>query len=173
VKMAKQDPGLLFTGAEIWVKLAWCSCLNSWTKPLQTFMSVVEECLIFNFASDHKVQFTLKNWRKTIFKIVQRNTNSPGTPERAHARRCARVPRQQPYARRAHSEAPADPAVHAPRRTATMGDDREQLDGARWLASTRRRANRHTPLAAAPPHVATPCCPRRACTDDVVDPMTS
>jgi hypothetical protein len=52
-------------------------------------------------ASDPKVQFSLKNWRKTILKTVQRNTNSPGTPERAHARRRARVPRQRPYARRA------------------------------------------------------------------------
>jgi hypothetical protein len=85
VKLAKQDPGLLFTGAEIWVKLAWCSCSNSWTKPLQVFVKVVEECLIFNFASDPKVQFSLKNWRKTILKTVQRNTNSPGTPEHAHA----------------------------------------------------------------------------------------
>jgi hypothetical protein len=74
---------------------------------------------------------------------------------------------------RAHAEAPADPAVHAPRRKATVGDDRERLDGARWPVSTRRRANRRTPLAAAPPHIATPCCPRRACTGDVVDPTTS
>jgi hypothetical protein len=71
VKMAKQDPGLLFTGVENWVKLAWCSCSNSWTKPLQVFVKVVEECLIFNFASDPKVQFSLKNWRKTILKTVQ------------------------------------------------------------------------------------------------------
>jgi hypothetical protein len=70
VKMAKQDPGLLFTDAEILVKLAWCSCSSSWTKPLQVFVKVVEECLI-NFASDPKVQFSLKNWRKTILKIVQ------------------------------------------------------------------------------------------------------
>jgi hypothetical protein len=91
---------LLFTGAEIWVKLAWCSCSNSWTKPLPVFVKVVEECLTFNFASDPKVQFSLKNLRKTNSKTVQRNTNSPGTPERAHARRRARVPRQRPYARR-------------------------------------------------------------------------
>jgi hypothetical protein len=32
-------------------------------------------------------------------------------------------------------------------------------------------AARH--LAAGPPHVAAPCCPRRACTSDVVDPRTS
>jgi hypothetical protein len=34
-------------------------------------VKVVEECLIFNFASDPKVQFSLKNWRKTILKIVK------------------------------------------------------------------------------------------------------
>jgi hypothetical protein len=70
VKMAKQEPGLLFTGVEIWVKLALCSYSNSWIKPLQVFVKVVEECLIFNFSSDPKVQFSLKNWRKTILKTV-------------------------------------------------------------------------------------------------------
>jgi hypothetical protein len=58
----------LFTGAEIWVKLARCSCSNSWAKPLQVFVKVIEGCLIFNFASDPKLQFSLKNWRKTILK---------------------------------------------------------------------------------------------------------
>jgi hypothetical protein len=71
VKMAKQDPGLLFTGVEIWVKLAWCSYSNPWTKPLQVFVKVVEGCLLFNFASDPKLQFSLKNWRKTIVKTDQ------------------------------------------------------------------------------------------------------
>jgi hypothetical protein len=71
VKMAKQDPGLLFTGAEKLAKLAWRSCSNSGTKPLPTFVKVVEECLIFNFASDPKMHFSLKNWRKAILKTVQ------------------------------------------------------------------------------------------------------
>jgi hypothetical protein len=48
--------------------LAWRSCFISWTKPLQAFVKVVEGSLISNFASDAKVQFSLKNWRKTIFK---------------------------------------------------------------------------------------------------------
>jgi hypothetical protein len=77
-----------------------------------------------------------------------------------------------PAAVRAHTEAPADPAAHAPRRNATVGDDRERLDDAKWPVSTRWRANRRTPLAAAPTHVAAPCFPRRACTGDVVDPTT-
>jgi hypothetical protein len=71
VKNALEGVLFLFTGAEIWVKLAWCSCLNSWTKPLQVFVKVVERCLIFNFASDPKMQFSLKNWRKTILKTDQ------------------------------------------------------------------------------------------------------
>jgi hypothetical protein len=71
VTMEKQDPGPLFTGAEFWVKLAWCSCSNPWTKPLLVFVKVVEGCLLFNFASDPKIQFSLKNWRKTILKTVQ------------------------------------------------------------------------------------------------------
>jgi uncharacterized protein (DUF2132 family) len=34
-------------------------------------VKVVEECLIFNFASDPKAQFSLKYLRKTILKTVQ------------------------------------------------------------------------------------------------------
>jgi hypothetical protein len=50
----------------------------------------VEGCLIFNFASDQKVHFSLKIWRKTISKTAQRNTNAPGTPRRARgATSCA------------------------------------------------------------------------------------
>jgi hypothetical protein len=40
-------------------------------KTLPTFVKVVEECLIFNFASDPKMHFSLKNWRKAILKTVQ------------------------------------------------------------------------------------------------------
>jgi hypothetical protein len=71
VKMAKQDPGPLFTGAEFLTVLAWCSCSDSWTKPLQVFVKVVEGCLLFNFASDPKMQFSWKSSRKTIFKTDQ------------------------------------------------------------------------------------------------------
>jgi hypothetical protein len=71
VKMAKQDPGLLFTCAKNLTVLAWRSYSNSWTKPPQVFVKVVEGCLIFNFASDPKMQFSLKNWRKTILKTDQ------------------------------------------------------------------------------------------------------
>jgi hypothetical protein len=48
-KQALEGVMLLFTSAEIWVKLACCSCSNSWTKPLPVFVKVVEECLIINF----------------------------------------------------------------------------------------------------------------------------
>jgi hypothetical protein len=54
----------------------------------------------------------------------------------------------------------------------TVGDARERLDGAMWPVPTRRHANRRTPLVAAPPHIAATCCPRLACTGDVVDPTT-
>jgi hypothetical protein len=71
VKHALEGVLLLFTGTEILTVLAWCSCSDSWAKPLQVFVKVVEECLIFNFASDPKAQFSLKNLRKTILKTVQ------------------------------------------------------------------------------------------------------
>jgi hypothetical protein len=71
VKHALEGVLFLFTGAEILTVLAWCSCSDLWTKPLQVFVKVVEECLIFNFASDPKVQFSLKNLRKTILKTAQ------------------------------------------------------------------------------------------------------
>jgi hypothetical protein len=45
-----------------------------------------------------------------------------------------------------HAEAPEDPSVHAPRRSATVRDVRERLDGAKWLFPTHRRANRRLPL---------------------------
>jgi hypothetical protein len=66
VKQALEGVILLFTGAEF---LAWRSCFISWTKPLQAFVNVVEGSLISNFASDAKVQFSLKNWRKTNLKF--------------------------------------------------------------------------------------------------------
>jgi hypothetical protein len=68
VKQDLQGALFLFTGVEFLAMLAWRSCFISWTKPLQAFVKVVEGSLISNFASDAKVQFSLKNWRKTIFK---------------------------------------------------------------------------------------------------------
>jgi hypothetical protein len=47
---------------------------------------------------------------------------------------------------RAHAKAPEDPSAHAPHRSATVRDVRERLDSARWLLSTRRRANHRSPL---------------------------
>jgi hypothetical protein len=71
VKNALEGVLFLFTGAENWVKLAWRSCPIASTKPLPSFVKVVEECLIFNFASDLMMQFSLKNWRKAISKTDQ------------------------------------------------------------------------------------------------------
>jgi hypothetical protein len=69
-------------GAEFSAMLAWRSCFNPWTKPLQAFVKVIEESLISNFASDTKVQCSLENWRKTNLKIESGNTISPRAQER-------------------------------------------------------------------------------------------
>jgi hypothetical protein len=90
LKNALEGVLFLFTGAEIWVKLAWCSCLNSLTKPLQVFVKVIEGCLIFNFASDPKLKLSLKNCRKIILKTDQRNASSTGNAgTRSGATSCA------------------------------------------------------------------------------------
>jgi hypothetical protein len=43
-------------------------CLN---KTPTILVKVAEGSLVSNFASDPKVQFSLKNWRKTILKTDQ------------------------------------------------------------------------------------------------------
>jgi hypothetical protein len=60
VKMANQGANLLFIRAEILVKLACRSCSIPWEKPLPAFAIVEEGSLIFNFAIDCKVHFSLK-----------------------------------------------------------------------------------------------------------------
>jgi hypothetical protein len=62
--------------------------------------------VIFNFASDHKVHFSLKIQRKTILKTAKRNTRAPGTPRRALPRRVrghVGHPPYAPYPRRART----------------------------------------------------------------------
>jgi hypothetical protein len=114
VEMANQGAGLLFISTEIFAKLARCSCSIPWVKPLPTFVKVVEGCVIFNFAIDRKVHYSLEIQRKTILNNASANCFHPATPERALARRRARA---TPARRtRAHAEAPVDPTVHAPRR---------------------------------------------------------
>jgi hypothetical protein len=81
--MANQGTGSLFIGAKNLVNLARCSCLILWVTPLQTFVKVVEGCVISNFAVDHKVHFSLKIQRKFNLKTIQRNTNALGTLRRA------------------------------------------------------------------------------------------
>jgi hypothetical protein len=95
--------------------------------------------VIFNFASDQKVHFSLKIQRKTNLKTASANCFHPVNVSRAcHASsrtRSARTPRHrrtQRSVRRAGS--------------ATVGDICERLDGAKWLVPTRGRANRRTPL---------------------------
>jgi hypothetical protein len=60
VEMANQGNSLLFIGAEILAKLARCSWSILWVNPLPTFVKVVEGCVIFNFAIDRKVHYTLE-----------------------------------------------------------------------------------------------------------------
>jgi hypothetical protein len=110
VKMANQGTGLLFIGAEILAKLARSSCSIPWVKPLPTFVKVVEGCVIFNFAIDHKVHFSLKIQRKFNLKTASANYKRSGTPRRALPRRRARPHRQAAVrvvpASGTHAEAP-------------------------------------------------------------------
>jgi hypothetical protein len=92
--MANQGTGLLFIGAEILAKLARSSCSIPWVKPLPTFVKVVEGCVIFNFAIDHKVHFSLKIQRKFNLKTASANYKRSRTPRRALPRRRARPRRQ-------------------------------------------------------------------------------
>jgi hypothetical protein len=113
--MANQGTGLLFTGAEILANLACCSCSILWTTPLPAFANVEEGFLIFNFAIDCKVHFSLKIQRKSNLKTASANCKRPGTPRRALPRRRAR-PRRQATVRAvpasgAHAEAPERSSV--------------------------------------------------------------
>jgi hypothetical protein len=108
--MANQGTGLLFIGAGILAKLARCSCSILWVTPLPTFVKVVEGCVIFNFAIDRKVQFSLKIQRKFNLKTPSAKFKRLGTPRRALPRRHARPRRQAAVhaipASGAHAEAP-------------------------------------------------------------------
>jgi hypothetical protein len=75
VKQSLEADVLLFMGAENSAMLAWRSCFTPWTKPLQAFVKVIEGSLIYNFASDSKVSFSLENWRKSSLKIESGNTS--------------------------------------------------------------------------------------------------
>jgi hypothetical protein len=73
VKMAHQGTDLLFIGAENLAILARCSCSIPCTKPLTAFAIVGEGSLIFNFAVDCKMHFSLKTQRKTNLKTTSTN----------------------------------------------------------------------------------------------------
>jgi hypothetical protein len=99
VEMANQGAGLLFIGAEILANLACRSCSIHWIKPLPAFAIVVEESLIFNFAIDCKVHFSLKIQRKSNLKTASANcffnrdarARSRATSRAHHASRRMRV----------------------------------------------------------------------------------
>jgi hypothetical protein len=82
---------LLFTRAKEIPVLASCLCKSYWSKPLLAFVKVVEECVMFNFAIDCKVHFSLEIQRKSILNTASANCFHPATPERALARRHARA----------------------------------------------------------------------------------
>jgi hypothetical protein len=159
--------------AEKTSKLACCSCLIPWIKPLPTFVKVVQGCVIFNFAIDRKVHYSLEVQRKTILNIASANCFHPTTPEHAHARRRARAtPACRTRAARARrgTGGPSGPCtVPGVLLLVTFVCAWTAPSGHFPLAGMPTAA-RH--WAAALPHVAAPCCPRRACTGDVVDPTT-
>jgi hypothetical protein len=97
-KIANQAIDSLFIGAENLASLARCSCSIPCIKPLPAFAIVVEGSLIFNFALDPKVQFSLKIQRKFILKTASAKYKRLGTPRRAMSRRRAR-PRRPPAVR--------------------------------------------------------------------------
>jgi hypothetical protein len=98
VEMANQGASLLFIGAENLANLACRSCSIPCIKPLPTIVKVVEGCVIFNFALDHKVHFSLKIQRKSNLKPTSVKCKRPGTPRRALLRHRAR-PRRPPVVR--------------------------------------------------------------------------
>jgi hypothetical protein len=160
--MAVQGAGLLFIGADILAKLARRSCSILWVKPLPTFVKVVEGCVIFNFAIDRKVHYCLEIQRKTILNNASANCFHPAKPERALARRRACTT----LARCTRARGGTWTGVLL---LVTFVSVWTVPSGSFPLAGVPTAA-RH--WAAAPPHVAAPCCPRRACTGDVVDPTT-
>jgi hypothetical protein len=149
--MANQGTGSLFISAEKLASLARCSCLILWVTPLPTFVKVVEGCVIFNFALDHKVHFSSKMQRKFNLKTASAKYKRPGNAETRLAvtsctatsasRRTRRT--RVGHARRGtgvtvgHCAAPAGAHPCRP----------WQVDRARWRRSTGRRTAvvRHWP----------------------------
>jgi hypothetical protein len=90
VEMENQGTELLFIGAENLANLARCSCSIPCIRPLPAFAIVVEGSLIFNFALDHKVHFSLKIQRKFNLKTASAKYKRPGTHDtRPAATSCA------------------------------------------------------------------------------------
>jgi hypothetical protein len=165
---------LLFTRAEEIPVLASSLCKSYWSKPLPAFVKVVEEYVIFNFAINCKVHFSLEIWRKSILNKASAHCFSPCNA-RAHSSATSRARHTKlPYARRACT--PRHRKTHWSVRRAgkllcvTFMGAWTVPGGCIPLAGV-PTAVRH--WATGPPHVAAPCCPHRACTGDVVAPRTS
>jgi hypothetical protein len=135
-------------------------------KTLPAFANVVEGSLIFNFALDHKVHFSLKIQRKFNLKTASAKYKRPGTPETrsaATSRAATSATRRMRRTRvgcahrgtevtTGHCVAPAETHLCCP----------WQVGRARWRWSTDRRIARGAPLAARAAHVAghAPASPR-------------
>jgi hypothetical protein len=129
--------------------------------------------VIFSFAIDCKVYFSLEIQRKSILNTASAKCFHPATPERALARRRARA---TPIRRTRAARTPRHQRSHrSMRRTGELlcvtSVGAWKVPGACNPLAGVPTATRH--WAAGPPHVAAPCCPRRACTGDVVALRTS
>jgi hypothetical protein len=152
VEMANQGAGLLFIGAENLANLACRSCSIPCIKPLPTFVKVVEGCVIFNFALDHKVHFSLKIQRKIILKTALAKCKRPGTPEtRAATTSCAATSATRRTRRTRVGSARRGVRMTAGHCAAPAGTHTcrpWQVGRARWCSSIGRRTARGAPLAA-------------------------
>jgi hypothetical protein len=158
VEMANQSAGLMFIGVEILADLACRSRSIPCTKPLTTFAIVVEGSLIFNFAVDCKLHFSLKIQRKTNLKTASMKFKRPGTPEtRPAATSCAATSATRRMRRTHVGRARRGAGVTVGHCAAPAGAHPchlWQMGRARWRRSTGRRTARGAPLAAGAAHVA-------------------
>jgi hypothetical protein len=95
---------LLFTWAEEIPVLASSLCKSYRSEPLPALVKVVEEYVIFNFAINCKVYFSLEIWRKSILNMASAHCFSP-CDARAHSSAMSRAratPNRRTRAGRSH-----------------------------------------------------------------------
>jgi hypothetical protein len=156
VKMANQGTNSLFIGTENLANLARCSYLILWITPLPTFVKVVEGCVIFNFAIDHKVQFSLKIQRKFNLKTASAKYKRLGNAEtRPTTTSCTTTLASRRTRRTRVGRAHRGTGVTVGHCAAPAGAHPcrpWQVGRARWRRSTGRRTARGAPLAAGAAH---------------------